>query len=186
MELLFNIVDRYIRLSPAAKVALEDSLKRLELKSGDLLLRQSTISREIYFLESGLVRGFYDLDGNEITSWFAYEGLWFASLHSFIEEVPSLENIEALEDSKLYSLKRKNLYQLYQEFPEFNVLGRMIAEQYYIEVSKRALILQTQSAHTRYSTLIAKRPQLLQRVPLKYIASYLGISQETLSRVRKK
>jgi len=186
LELLFNIIDAYIDISADAKVALQDSLSRKEMRSGDLLLKQNTVSREIFFLESGLVRGFYDLEGNEITSWFAYEGLWFASLHSFIEEVPSLENIEALEDCTVYTLKREDLYQFYQYFPEFNVLGRRIAEQYYIEVSKRALILQTQSAHTRYSTLIAKRPQLLQRVPLKYIASYLGISQETLSRVRKK
>lgn len=161
-------------------------LVQKEVPKGHMLLEQGQICRYLYILDKGFARGFYSQGGKDISLWFAFEGDMLASLYSCVTQKPSYTNIEMLEDSVISGLSYAQLNELYRNYPEFNLIGRLITEQYFIELEERTLSLQFQSASDRYQRLIERYPQLLQRAPLGHIASFLGISQETLSRIRAK
>lgn len=137
-------------------------------------------------MEQGLVRGYALHAGQEISSWFMAEGDFVISIISFLTQQPSTEYLELLEPSVVHSITHKQLNELYQVFPEFNYVGRVLTERYYVLSEQRAYHLRTLSAAERYAQLLRDFPKLVQRVPLKHLASHLGISAETLSRLRAK
>jgi len=149
-----------------------------------ILLKAGQVSRRIYFIKKGFVRAFYYKGNSEYTSWFMGDGDIIVSVYSFFSGKPSFENIEVLEDSTLQSINWDQLQYLYKNFPEFNLVGRIITEQYYIRSEERAISLQTLAAKQRYDKLLSEYPGILQRASLGQIASYIGIKQETLSRIR--
>ncbi|MOA17822.1 hypothetical protein D3C78_1380910 [compost metagenome] len=106
------------------------------------------------------------------------------SVYSFFSQKPAFEYIETMEDSMFITLSFTKLQQLYREFPEFNIIGRIITEQYYVQSEARAIALRQHSAEERYKTLLKSDPELIKRVSVTVLASYLGMSRETLSRVR--
>lgn len=108
------------------------------------------------------------------------------SVFSFFSQKPSFEALEALEECVLLRLSFNKLQQLYIEFPEFNYIGRILTEQYYIRSEAKANALRMLSANERYQQLLVQYPHIIQRVSLGHIASYLGITQHTLSRIRSK
>lgn len=158
-----------------------------ELKKGDTLISKGERCNDIFFIDSGLLRGYYYNDEEkEITHWFAREGEFATSFYAFITRTASLEYIEALEDCELVQLAYSKLQHLYATFPETERIGRLLTEAYYIKLEGRLLGLQFTTAKERYDSLLGENPSLIQRAPLGYIASYLGITQETLSRIRAK
>lgn len=184
-----NIIDRlsqYIEISEQAKIRFAEFIVQKKFIKGALLLRGSEICRHIYFLKKGFARGFVNQDGKDITSWFAEENDIVTSLYSFVSQKPSFENIEILENSTLYTISYENLQELYDQYPEFNLIGRRFMEKYYVELMVRTMSLQFQPAKERYYQLLTHQPALLKRATLGHIASFLGISQETLSRIRSK
>lgn len=126
------------------------------------------------------------LDGKEITHWFGFENDFVTSLHSFITGEPSVENIHLLEDSILFSISKDSLTQLLNQYHEIERIVRLAYEKYYIRLEDRLINAQFKTATERYEKLLLERPHILERVSLGMVASYLGISQETLSRVRAK
>lgn len=132
------------------------------------------------------MRGFYNLDGKEITHWFAFEEDFVTSFHSFITRQPSVENIQLLEGSILWAITKERLSKLLNEFHEIERLVRIAYEKYYIRLEDRYVNAQFKTASQRYHDLLVNNPHILERVPLGAIASYLGISQETLSRIRSR
>jgi CRP-like cAMP-binding protein len=130
------------------------------------------------------LRGFYHLDGKDVTYWFAFENDFATSFHSFITRQPAVENIQLLEDSILWAISHEHLMSLMDRFHEIERLVRIAYEKYYIRLEERFVNAQFKSAQERYSELLQRSPHIIERVPLGAIASYLGISQETLSRVR--
>ena len=106
------------------------------------------------------------------------------SVESFLNQTPSYENIQTLEDSLLHYITYAELQYLYNTFPEFNFVGRALTEKYYQLSEQRLYSLRMQRAFEKYNFLMDHFPQIIQRVPSKYIASYLGITEETLSRIR--
>lgn len=159
---------------------------QMNFPKGSILLNQGDICQHIYFLEKGFARGFFYQDGKDITAWFAMEKDVATPLYSFVTQKPSFESVEILESSVLYAISHENLQQLYRQYPEFNLIGRVLTEKYYVDLMARTMSFQFQTATERYQHLFAHQPQLLQRASLGHIASYLGISQETLSRIRTK
>ena len=142
--------------------------------------------RHLHFLQQGSLRGFYNLDGKEITHWFAFEGDFVTSFHSYITQQAAVENIQALEDSSLYRISKTSLNALMKEYHEIETLVRIVYEKYYIRLEERFVNAHFKTAAERYGDLLQQSPHILEKAPLGYIASYLGISPETLSRVRSR
>lgn len=149
------------------------------------LVKQGDISTELYFVYSGCVREFFeDANANEVNTWFGFENSIAVSTYSFFSQKPSLTNIQAIEDLKTIVIKHEDLQRLFDQFHDIERLGRLIVEQYLVQIEEIKVILQTLSARERYEYIITNKPEIVQRIPLKYLASFLGIQLETLSRVR--
>lgn len=186
METLVKHISQYSRLSTGALKNMRAVLNRVELPKGEFLITEGKICQHVYFLEKGCLRGFYNLDGKEITYWFAFENNFVTSFFSFITRKPCVENVQAIEDSTLWAISHEHLQQLYDRHPDIERLGRIMHERYYVMLEERFLSNHFKEARERYDNLMNHSPHILQRVPLGYIASYLGITQETLSRIRNK
>ncbi|MDB5280605.1 MAG: Crp/Fnr family transcriptional regulator [Ferruginibacter sp.] len=184
MEYLLAHINRYYRLTAAAQDALLNSLEKIVLSKNEFLLKDLQICRHLYFLEKGALRGFYNSDGKEITHWFAFENDFVTSFYSFTTGLPAVENIQLLEGSILWSVSKEQLGELFNNHHEIERLVRIAYEKYYIRLEERFVNAQFKTAKELYENMLLQSPHILERVPLGYIASYLGISQETLSRIR--
>jgi CRP-like cAMP-binding protein len=158
--------------------------KDLSIPKNTVLIKEGERCRNLFFIQKGLMRGYYYDAGKEITHWFAKEEEFATSFYSFITNEPSPETIETLEDCELVQIAHSDLQNLYADFKETERIGRIITETYYIDLEERFLNIQFKSAKERYQNLLSKNPSLIQRASLGQIATYLGITQETLSRVR--
>lgn len=179
-----SYLESIIPISSDLFLHLNSITKKTSVKKGSQLLAIKERCNDLFYIENGLVRGFYFNEEKEITNWFAQEGEFATCFYSFIAQKPSFESIEVLEDSQLVQIPYKSLQQLYNQFPETERIGRIITETYYIKLEERLLSMQFKTAKERYQNLLDNRPSLIQRAALGQIASYLGISQETLSRIR--
>jgi CRP-like cAMP-binding protein len=186
MQQLLTHIKAYYRLSTEAENALQDCFTQISFNKSEMLLTQGNVCRHLYFLEKGALRGFYNLDGKEITHWFGFEKDFVTSFHSFITGAPAVENIQLLEGCTLWAIAKETLTDLFNQHHDIERLMRIAYEKYYIRLEERFVNAQFKTATERYEELIQQSPHIIERVPLGYIASYLGISQETLSRIRSK
>ncbi len=166
--------------------ALQDCFKEVVLSKGRYLVTEGKTCRHLYFLETGALRGFYNLDGKEITHWFSAAPDFVTSFHSFITQQPAVESIQLLEGSILWAISKEHVTRLMNEHHDIERLVRIAYESYYIRLEERYVNAQFKTATERYQNLLMQTPHILERVPLGYIASYLGISPETLSRIRSR
>jgi CRP-like cAMP-binding protein len=186
MEQLLNHIKNYSPLSNEAQHALQDCFEQVVLSKNEYLLAEGKTCRHLYFLQQGALRGFYNLDGREVTHWFGFENDFVTSFHSFITQEASIENIQLLEGSILWAISKETLAGLFNQYHEIERLVRIVQEKYYIRLEERFVNAQFKTAAERYENLLRQTPHILERVPLGHIASYLGISQETLSRIRSR
>ena len=186
MQYLLEHLNNYYVLSNEAQHALQDCFKEVTLSKNEFLLKEGQVSHHLYFLEKGALRGFYNVDGKEITHWFGFENDFVTSFHSFITGQPTVENIQLLEGCILWCISKEKLSTLFEKHHEIETLVRIAYEKYYIRLEERYVNAQFKTAKELYENLLQQRPHILERVPLGYIASYLGISQETLSRIRSR
>lgn len=184
METLLTAIRHLQSIPEPLESALRQMLRRYELPRRNWLLKPGQVSERLYFIEKGVVRGYYLKEGREVTSWFMKEADFIISIVSFYSRQPAQEYIELLEDSVLWSITYDQLQLLYDTFPEFNKVGRLLTERYYLLSEQRAQNLRMQLARERYTQLLTDFPDIFRRVPLKYIASHLGLSPETVSRLR--
>jgi CRP-like cAMP-binding protein len=173
-------------LDPALTAALLSCARAETWPAHHQLLRPGQVARQVYFLSSGLVRGYALQHGREVSSWFMREGDFVISIASFFTQTPGDEYLELLEAGEGFSLSYEHLQQLYHDFPTFNYHGRVLTEQYYVLSELRARHLRTLPAAERYAQLLRDFPDVLQRVSGRHLASFLGITPETLSRLRAK
>ena len=173
-------------LSPEAQAYLRDHVDFCSVPKRKLLLKEGTVCLHIYFVLKGALRGFVREGSKDITTWIVIENEIVSSILSLDQQVKSVENIQALEKCELLSLTLAELEVMYEEFPEMNVLARKILQRYYADAEQRAYIARLTKAENKYHQFLARHQALVNRIPLKYIASYLGVTLETLSRIRKK
>lgn len=166
--------------------AVQECFEEIVLLKNEYLLTEGKTCKHLYFLCQGAARGYYTLDGKEITYWFGFENDFITSFHSFITGEPAVENIQLLEGSILLSITKETLNGLLNRYREIERVVRIAYEKYYIRLEERFVNAQFKTAAERYEKLLRETPHILERVPLGQVASYLGISQETLSRVRSR
>jgi len=149
------------------------------------LLEPGETCRRIYYIESGLLRTYYlDEQGHQHTTWLLSAGELIISVHSFFAQHPAQEYLQALQPSKLKSLSFHQLQSYYADFPQGNLIGRVLTEKYYIRSEERTLSMRTLSAQKRYELLLEKQPDIEQLTTTAILASYLGITRESFSRMR--
>lgn len=186
MQKFFAAIDQFLHLSSEGREALVSILIPFDLPKGRTIIHANTICEYAYFIEEGLARTFYIKNGKDVTDWLAAENSFVVSIVSFLTQKPDRRIVELLEDSKLWALPYKKLEQLYKESHEIEKMGRLLVSYGLVLVQQRFDDLHFATAKERYQKLLHENPTFIQRVPLSMIASYLGITQETLSRIRSK
>ncbi|MFD1603582.1 Crp/Fnr family transcriptional regulator [Flavobacterium artemisiae] len=154
--------------------------------SKDYLSEMGKISSKIFFILNGLARVYYLKDGKEIITYLSCDDGFIASYSSFINQTQSFESIQCIEDCEVLSITFEKMQFLYHKIPNWERVGRILAEQNYLCMADRVLKLQMIPAKEKYKTFLASAPaKIVQRTPLIYIASFLGITPESLSRIRQ-
>lgn len=172
---------------PAATVAsIANLFKEKEFARHDFVLKEGRICNEYYFLETGFMRAFtFDHEGNDITTTFYVADQIVCELLSFFKRIPSRENIESLTDCRCWYISFDELQTVFHGIPEFREFGRTILINAYSRLKQRMLSMIQETAETRYVSLLQSSPDIFQHAQLKYIATYLGITDTSLSRIRK-
>lgn len=183
---LRKYVSQLAPLTPAELVFLEKQCVYREVPKKFALVSEGKVAQEIYFINQGCLRLFYNKEGEEMTAFIFLENLFAASLDSLLQQVPSQQNLETLEDSELLVISRENLERIYAHSVNFQVMGRRIAEQRFINAQRILSSYILDSPEERYQKLLASQPEWFQRVPQHYIASFLGITPVSMSRIRKR
>ncbi|HRH57430.1 MAG TPA: Crp/Fnr family transcriptional regulator [Chitinophagales bacterium] len=166
--------------------AIEKVTEKTELPKRHILLKKGKICNHLYFLEKGLVRNYFEEDDKELTNDITVDGAFVTSFSSFISQTPSVETIELLEDSILYAIHYDDLQHLYKTYPIMEHIGRLIAEYHYNSLAMKSYRLKFSNSAERYEALFNTKIEIIRRTPIGIIASYLGMSIETLSRIRSK
>jgi CRP-like cAMP-binding protein len=165
---------------------LDKHLSEGSIKKGKYLLKSGSVCTHVYFIKKGILRGYVKETTKEITTWINAENDLVTSVSSFDDQVPAIENIQALEDCEYLSISFNDFQNLYQELPEFNIVGRKLLQRYYRIAEGRAFVARLTRAEYKYEYFLKNYTHLLNRLAIKHIASYLGITLETLSRIRKR
>lgn len=178
-------VSRYVPLSAAEQELFTSLLTVKRLLRKQFLLQAGDICRHENYVLEGCVRSFFvDDKGDEHTLHFALEDWWITDLESFLHEAPAVVNIEALTPVTVLQLNKPSLERLYTEAPAFERFFRILHQHAYLAQNKRILNNISMTGEARYTDLLQRYPKLVQRVPQKYIASYLGITPVFLSQIR--
>ena len=184
IEDLLSHIKNYIPVSIDLEKRIQEIAKPETLENGKFLHKPYKVCEHTYFINSGLLRVYYKKDDKEITDNFSSEGEWITSIYSFMKNVPDNCYIQTLEKSELISINILHLEKCFSDFPEMERFGRILISKRFVEQSERIISLQFHSAKERYEFFLKTGENKIQRVPLGMLASYLGMTQETLSRVR--
>lgn len=184
MQALFQYFKKFNPLSKEAEEAILAICHTIHIKKNEDLQPIGHTCKTIYFIQKGSARIYYFKDGIDITERFFFENSIIARVESLFTGQPSRKAIQVLEDAEIIAINAPGLFKLYDSFPEIERLFRKIFEEAYVETVNRIEGIQFHTAEERYKALLAEAPDVLMRVPLKYVASYLGITQVSLSRIR--
>jgi CRP-like cAMP-binding protein len=167
-------------------VQIADHFKLVEFKKNEEILHAGKVSNAYILLESGFARAYtFDTDGNEVTTGFFSPPVIVFEVSSFFKRTPSTENIRALTDCRGWQVNFETLNGLFHALPEFREFGRAVLVNGFILLKERMLSMINQTADQRYDHLLHHQPEILMQAPLKTIASYLGVTDTSLSRIRK-
>lgn len=179
-----QILDNLYPLPEVSRQILKKYIVEVSFPKGHILLRADRIKKSIYFIKQGIVRAYAQTGDSETTFWIGKEGSAVISMKSYVSNQKGYEDIELLENCLLYELDSKKLQMLFDQDIHIANWGRKLAEQELVKTEERLISQQFLTATERYKELITNNPDFIQRVPLGYIASYLGITQVSLSRIR--
>lgn len=182
--------DYFLSLGPNTPLGelneLVDEFTLDKFSKKEIILEAGEFTDDVYFICNGIVRIYYVKEEKEITTWFIKENMVFAATYSLLSGNANFSNYEALEDSNVLKIKYSTLEYYYKKYHSLEHLGRKMVESYFSNFMKRSFDVMFLSAEERYQLFVKQHPDLLNRVPLRYVASYLGLTQETLSRLRSK
>lgn len=184
MQNLLQQIAQKASLTPDLQYAILNYFEPIEAQKGDILLSEGKKAHYLYFVEKGILHNYSFHNGKQITSWFYTEQQFITAWSSFYAQKSSFETIECLENCKLYRISYSNYQKLIADFPSFGNFARLLAEEILTFLDEFAKNWSFLSAKEKYQLLLSYFPEIELRVKLSLIASFLGISQETLSRIR--
>ncbi|MCG8576399.1 MAG: Crp/Fnr family transcriptional regulator [Flavobacteriales bacterium] len=164
----------------------EPLFHRKVYKKNDYLLNVGQTEKHLYFIENGIIRSYIERRESEVTVEFSFQETIFSAYSSFLTQTPSLVNVQAITDVVIWRINYNDLQKVYSLSSIGNLIGRVATELLFIEKDKRELSLLCKTAEQRYLDLFNEHPNLIQNIPLKFIASYIGITPQALSRIRKR
>ncbi len=181
-------LDQIANISEKDWAFFTSKLKLQVIPKKTIFLKSDDIERHISFIESGVVRLYIPKDDpeKEITFGFSFKNQFISAYDSFLTQTPSAYNLQALSETTLLSITYQDLQDVYEQTKIGNLIGRLTAERLFLIKSKREQNLLNLSAEERYLKLFKERPELLKIIPLKYISSYIGVTAQALSRIRKR
>lgn len=181
-----NFVSRFVTFTEEEWMAHEVLLVKKTIPKGEYLLRAGEVCNHVTFINKGYFRVYNIVGDQEFTTNFAFDGNYVTDFASFVSRQPTVDYFIAMEDAEVLLLEYNDLQAAYERYPVWQKFGRMIAEYILIFIVERNRSLLFLSPEERYVKLMKDRPRVISTVPLKYIASYLGITPEALSRIRKR
>lgn len=183
-EFIQHLTSSIPNLDKETLKVLEESFTKIKIKKGESLFKQGTICKDLYFVAEGICRSFSIKDGKEITTWFSFKNNFITSYISFFSKEKSYESAEMLTDGTLYKINTKNFFSTKKPIAEIEQIINHFNSLYTIQLEKRLFLIQAYSATEKYKHILSQEPYLIKYIPNKYLASYLGITRETLSRIR--
>lgn len=186
MQKFIDYIRKYVNLTEDEVHLLQHSFEVKELHPNEAFFRQGQIANEIYFVLEGWIRLFYNVEIEDKTAFFYTQGQFICAGESYNHGTPALENYQAITNSRIVVLTRDKIEELLIHHPKLEMIGRIAAENELIASQKIITSFVTQTAEERYLHLLENDRALFQEVPQHYIASYLGISPETLSRIKSR
>jgi CRP-like cAMP-binding protein len=186
MNALIQVINHLIHLNKDEEEIIKTLFTPLHLRSGEYFLEEGKVCKHVGFIESGLVRYFLIDDGAEKTVYFSKENEFVSNYQSFLPKKPSNTNIQAIEETYMYFISYDNLQRLYEKIKGGERFGRLAIEQIFVNSIEQSKSLYKDPPETRYRQFLEMYPDLVQRLPQYYIASYIGIKPESLSRIRKR
>jgi CRP-like cAMP-binding protein len=181
---IFGHFEKYIKLSSSLKSELANRIVFKTFKKGELVHDASKVCTKSYFIQKGILRTYFIKDGKEISEYFPAEGEWSNSPRSFRTRKLDIYYIDAIEDTEVFCLKVNDLMYLFDNFPEMERYARLSMGTVFGHLLERITSMRFTTAKEKYNHFIATYHDIHHRIPLGMIASYLGITQETLSRIR--
>jgi CRP-like cAMP-binding protein len=182
---LVQFVSRYVDISVSDFNAILPLIDVVTLRKGDVFIDEGEVAKRIAFTNKGYLRVCYNHDGEEITRDITPLNSFATALPSFITQTPSYEIISAITDCELFVINKTDLDNLYNNYPKWERLGRRVIEDMFVEAQRRLYLFITETAEVRYRQLVEQHPDMIREVPLKYIADFLGIKIQSLSRLRR-
>lgn len=181
---LKNFINNYVKLDDAELDDIVGRFKKRQVGKNDFLLKEGDVCSDLVFVQEGCLRLFYVTGDVEISVWFAFKNSSAIDIYSFISQKPSVYFLQAIEDSQVMYLPKAELLELYQTHPKTQEMMRNFWEDAVLNLIDRFTALQRDSAEERYLQLLSK-PPYLQKIPQKYLASFIGVTPTSLSRIRK-
>lgn len=186
MANLITNLKKYGYIPEDIEAAIAKKIQHKQAKKGDFLYKAGQTPTSLFVINKGSLKTYYNTNEKVFNAWFLFEDTFFFAANSLYAGKPTFENAEFLESSETEFISGHDLSKLIEEFPRVNSLIRKIVEEYCVILEQRLFLHERLPAKERYETLLVGYPDIIQRVSLGNIASFLGISQETLSRIRKK
>lgn len=186
MNQIRKFVDRISPMNDSDWNFFSSKLKKVELGKNTAVLKMGKVEKHLSFISKGIVRYYLPKEEADVTFGFLFQNEFVTAYDSLLTQTPSEYEIETLTETILWQITNEDLQEVYKNTENGNLIGRKMAENMYLIKSKRELSLLSKTAEERYLDLFSDRPQLLQQIPLKYIASYIGVTPQALSRIRKR
>ncbi len=187
MKDLFDYLQKNIpNLEPTIEQDISTHFKEIKLLKGNALIKEGQVNQNVYFVKKGILRNYLMREGEDITTWFFFPNDFITTFESFQLQIPGIETSEALTDCELYCISFDELEKLNTASHQWERISRVFIMKYAIQQGERLLMMHTMNAEEKYDYLIKNFPQVVQNIPNKFVASYLGITRETLSRIRAK
>ena len=175
----------YSNISKEDWALIEANLQKRIYEPGELILEEGQICRKLYFLEAGFLRFFVDREGETVTKFFTKAPYCFTAQKSLTQEIPTKDNIEVLQQALIWEMSKTDAFELFK-LPKWSEFVRKLIQEVQFNTEEILESLQNDTAEERYIRMIEENDTILQKAPLKHIASYLGIAPQSLSRIRKK